>query len=290
MALSRNALYALYDRLKIPGVVDAHCHFMPEQVFAKVWKWFDDEAPVPWPITYRGDEDARRKWLTELRVVRYTALNYAHKPEMAQWLNRWSRELLDRDPKVIGSATMFPEPTAQEYIRDALGDPRIKLIKLHLLVGRFHPDDPLLHPCYEQMQDAGRTLVIHCGSAPLAGEHTTPDALRKVMDHFPDLKIVVAHMGGYEYEEYLTLAEERETVYLDTAMVFVDFGATGGFPDKLYPRLRRLHDKVLFGSDFPSIPYAFEHAIEGLTRLNMGDGWMKAVLHDNAMRLFGGVL
>ena len=102
-AFGRAELHALYDRLGIPGVVDAHCHFMPQPLQDKVWEWFDEQAPVPWPITYRGDEQQRRRWLEELGVVRYTSLNYAHKPGMAAQLNAFTLGLLDRDPKVLGS-------------------------------------------------------------------------------------------------------------------------------------------------------------------------------------------
>ena len=278
---------ALCRHLGIPGVVDAHCHFMPEEVLRKVWRWFDEGAPYPWPIHYRADEDARRAALAELRVARYTSLNYAHKPGMAAWLNDWTLELVGRDPKVIGTGTFFPEPEAPAYLDRLLADGRIRGFKLHLQVGGFHPDDPRLHPCYARIEEAGLPVVIHCGSAPVAGPHTVTKEMDAMLARFPRLPVIVAHMGAYEYEHYLHLAEDRPTVFLDTTMIFVPFLPGPPFPEALLPRLEALGDKVLFGSDFPNIPYPYPAAVRGLADLGFGDRWLRGVLHDNARRVFG---
>jgi len=284
----RAALHALYKKLNIPGVVDAHCHFMPQDLQDKVWRWFDEKAPLPWPITYRGDEGLRRRWLEELGVMRYTTLNYAHKPGLAEALNRYTLEFLDRDPKAIGTGTFYPEAEAEAQVEGMLRDPRIKGFKLHLQVGGFHPDDPLLHPCYARIEEAGRVLILHGGSAPLAGPHTHPEAVESMLARFPRLKVVLAHMGAYESEHYMELAGRRQNLYFDTAMVFVDFGAVQEMSEAAIAKLTRLQDRILFGSDYPSIPYPYEHGIEALHRLGLGDGWLKAVLYENALRLFGG--
>ncbi len=278
---------ALCHRLGIPGVVDAHCHFMPEAVLRKVWRWFDEGAPYPWPIQYREDESTRRAALEALGVTRYTSLNYAHKPGMAAWLNDWTLGLLDRDPRVIGTGTFFPEPEAPRYLDRLLADGRIRGFKLHLQVGGFHPDDPRLHPGYARLQEAGLPVVIHCGTAPVAGPHTAAGEMDALLAHFPDLKVIVAHMGAYEYGHYLRLAEQRPSVFLDTTMIFVPFLPGPPFPEALLPRLEALGDKVLFGSDFPNIPYPYGAAVQGLVDLGFGDGWLRGVLHDNALRVFG---
>jgi predicted TIM-barrel fold metal-dependent hydrolase len=61
------------------------------------------------------------------------------------------------------------------------------------------------------------------------------------------------------------------------------------FPDRALPRLQALGlaGKVLLGSDFPNIPYAYAEQIVGLVRLDLGEPWLRAVCWDNAARLFG---
>ena len=53
------------------------------------------------------------------------------------------------------------------------------------------------------------------------------------------------------------------------------------------PRLAALQERVLLGSDFPTIPYAYAHQLESLERLGLGEEWLRAVCWHNAVRIFG---
>ena len=115
--------------------------------------------------------------------------------------------------------------------------------------------------------------------------------MAELLDRHPGLRLVVAHAGAPEYAEFLALAERHERVALDTTMVFTDFfdGMGAAYPPALLPRLRELGlaGKVLLGSDFPNIPYPYEHQLEALQRLDLGDDWLRAVPWDNGARLLG---
>jgi uncharacterized protein len=73
-------------------------------------------------------------------------------------------------------------------------------------------------------------------------------------------------------------------------MVFTSFfDALGAaFPRDLLPRLRDLQPKVLLGSDFPNIPYPYAEQLAGLSRLDLGDDWLRDVCWYNGERLVGG--
>jgi predicted TIM-barrel fold metal-dependent hydrolase len=58
-------------------------------------------------------------------------------------------------------------------------------------------------------------------------------------------------------------------------------------PDGQRKRIAEFEDRILFGSDFPNIPYSYTGALEALTRLDLGDDWLRAVCHGNAARIFG---
>jgi len=92
-------------------------------------------------------------------------------------------------------------------------------------------------------------------------------------------------MGAPESEAFLELAESHDRVHLDTTMIFTDF--FGQYPPNLVPRLRDLQDRILLGTDFPTIPYPYAHQLEGLARLDLGDDWLRAVCWHNGVRLFG---
>jgi uncharacterized protein len=99
---------------------------------------------------------------------------------------------------------------------------------------------------------------------------------------------VIAHLGMPEYRDFLELAERYERVHLDTTMFATDFTERlMPFDPADLPRLAALRDKVLLGSDFPSIPYAYAHQLAALHRLDLGEEWLRAVLWGNGARLFG---
>ena len=86
-------LRQVWDALGIPGVVDVHTHFMPDNVLAKVWAYFDDAGRAfgrSWPVLYREPEDSRVARLRAYAVERFTSLLYPHKPGMVRWLNGWA--------------------------------------------------------------------------------------------------------------------------------------------------------------------------------------------------------
>jgi uncharacterized protein len=131
-------------------------------------------------------------------------------------------------------------------------------------------------------------VVIHCGSGPLRGEHTGPAPMAGLLERFPRLQLVIAHLGMPEYAAFLELAETHERVHLDTTMFATDFTERlMPFDRALLPRLAALRDKVVLGSDFPAIPYPYAHQLAALHRLELGEDWLRAVLWENGARLFG---
>ncbi len=280
---------AFCDHLGIPGLVDIHTHFMPDRVQQAVWRWFDSvrnpDGTTAWPINYREDEATRVHRLRTMRVRAFTALNYAHKPDMAASLNSWSRSFADAHPDCVCTATFFPEPGVDRYVPQAI-EAGARVFKVHLQVGAYDPRDPLLKPVWAHLADTGIPVVTHVGSGPVPGPFTGPSPFAQVLAAHPELTAVIAHMGGPEFAEFLELALRYPNVHLDTTMVFTDFmNAFQTYPAELLPRLAQNPQRVVFGSDFPNIPHDYAHQIEALVRLGLGDDWLRAVCHDNGARL-----
>jgi predicted TIM-barrel fold metal-dependent hydrolase len=281
---------ALWQALGLPGLVDLHVHFMPENVLDKVWAYFDAAGPLtgrPWPIEYRTDEADRLARLRAMGVRAFPSLLYPHRPGMAAWLNAWAAEFAATQPDVLQTATFHPEPEAAAYVEDAL-DRGARVFKAHLQVGAYDPRDPLLDPVWGLLADAGAPVVVHCGGGPVPGPFTGPGPFGEVLVRHPRLTAVVAHLGMPEYAAFLDLAERHDRVHLDTTMAFTDFTEQQmPFPPDLRPRLVELGDRVVLGTDFPNTPYPYGHQLDALVRLDLGDAWLRGVLHDNAARLLG---
>jgi len=276
--------------LGLPGLADVHVHFLPEAMQRKVWDYFDaaaDHYGRPWPITYRAGVPERLVTLRTLGLRAVPALSYAHRPGMARWLNEWSAAFASRVPEVVHCATFYPEPGVGAYVREALAS-GARLFKLHVQVGGFSPDDDRLTPAWAALEEARVPVVVHAGSAPIRGRHTGPDAVAAVLARHPALVLVVAHLGMPEYDAFADLAETFAHVHLDTTMCGTDFTeAFAPMPAAYRDRLADLGDRVVLGSDFPSIPYPYAHQLEALARLDLGDEWMRKVLWRNGARLLG---
>ena len=159
---------------------------------------------------------------------------------------------------------------------------------MHVQVGHYDPRHPLLDAVWARLEETGTPVVIHCGSGPLRGEHTGPEPVTGLLERHPRLQLVIAHLGMPEYREFIEIAERYERVHLDTTMFATDFTERlMPFDRADLPRLAGLRDKVLLGSDFPSIPHHYAHQLQALHRLDLGEEWLRAVLWENGARLFG---
>ncbi len=282
----------VWRQLGLPGLADVHVHVMPPSVERKVWAFFeqaDRHYGVEWPVTYARPLEERRQELRSLGVRAYPGLVYPHKPAMAEWLAGWALDYAAQAPEVVPSATFYPEPGAAGYVTAAI-ERGARLFKAHIQVGGYDPRDPLLDEVWGLLAEAGIPVVTHCGDGPIPGEHTGVGPIEDVLARHPRLRIVVAHAGMPRYADFLALADRFESVLLDTTMAFTDFAEDlMPFPREHLPAFRALgmSGRVLLGSDFPSIPYAYEHQIDALARLDFGDDWLREVLWNAPARVMG---
>jgi uncharacterized protein len=270
-----------------PGVIDAHVHVFPAPLFAAIRRWFDEHA---WDIRYRIAPDEVDGYLTARGVERYLALHYAHKPGIAEGLNGFVLDYAARHPRCIPCATVFPgEPDARGILGRAL-TAGARAIKIHAHVQCVAPDDTRLDDVYATAIAHDALLVFHCGDEPDSAaykcdvkELCTVDRLARALARFPDLKIVVPHLGSGDLEGMERLLDRHAGLYLDTAMTLA-----GYFPDDRGAALvRRRPERVLFGTDFPNIPYAWERDLRGVLELGLTDPLRAGVLGGNARRLLG---
>ena len=277
--------------LGLPGLFDAHTHFLPPRVMAKVRREFDSAGPLigsEWPLEYRGTDDELVATLRGFGVRRFSALPYAHRPGMAEFLNDWAFGFADRTPECLRSATFYPEPDAAAYVSRRI-DAGAEIFKVHVQVGGFDIRDELLDEVWGVLEDAGTPVVLHAGSGPVGTPYTGPGPVADLLRAHPGLALVIAHLGAPEYAEFLDLTATYERVHADTTMVFTPFFDRLGaaFPPDLVPRLRDLQPKILLGSDFPHIPYPYAEQLTALAGLDLGDDWLRDVCWHNGVRLFG---
>jgi len=265
-------------------VIDIHTHLHPPKLFAAIRRWFAERST--WDLADQPTEPAAvAAVMRAAGIERFVFCSYAHKPGIARELNRWlaqtSRELGGYG---VPLATVHPDdPEYVDDLRVALDAGCIGL-KLHEDVQRLAADDLRFDPIYEEMAARGAFLLVHVGPIPW---HFAPGPglarIVRVARKHPALAIVVAHFGLPDSRGYFEAMASAPLLHVDTTMAFApEFARQGGIDARLiaaYP------DRVLYGSDFPNVPYPYATELHEIEALGLPQNVVRALVRDNAARL-----
>jgi len=169
-------------------------------------------------------------------------------------------------------------------------------VKLMPMYAGYQPDDERLDPLWRYASDHGLPVLLHTGTtfisqAPI--DCTLPRHLDRVAIRFPQVKIIMAHLGHPYEGECIAVARKHPNV-------FADISALHYRPFQLYHSLMLVQeygvwDKLLFGTDYPFT--TVNATIEGLWSLNrMTDGTglprlkedqIERLIHRDALSLLG---
>ena len=170
--------------------------------------------------------------------------------------------------KFVGFAYVDPRRAdCMEMLRHGIEDLRLKGAKFGPIYNGVHLSDPRLDPVYEYLQKNNLPLTMHMGTtfarnAPVElgrAIHVEPVAMR-----FPDLTMIMAHMGHPWYEECIVVARKQPNV-------FCEVSALSYRPWQYYNILMcvqeyRIADKIFFGTDFPFA--RVDESVAGLVGIN----------------------
>lgn len=272
----------------IPFVVDAHVHLFPDMLFEAIWAWFDQFG---WPIRYRLDSPKVIEFMLSRGVSHIVGLHYAHKPGIARQLNGYMAKLCSRYPQVTGTATVFPgEEDAAGILKEAfqLG---LNAVKLHAHVQGFRLDSSGMREIYEVCSAFDKPLVMHVGREPKNPYFDYPvdpylickaEKVEQVIKDYPGLRVCVPHLGADEFDAYRRMIEQYDNLWLDTTMVLADY-----LPNSVPPPLSQMRvDRIMYGTDFPHIPYAWDREIKKLNQLGLTPESLDLILAENALGFF----
>ena len=268
--------------------IDAHVHLHPARLARAIERWFAEHG---WVAAHAFDPTAVADTLRARGVHRFCFFSYAHKPGMARELNRWLGGQAARLPEAIALGTLHPDdPDLDDVAREATGDLGLRGFKFHHSVQRFHVDDERLFGVYERAEAAGHVFVLHVGTMPYRDRFTGVERFAGVMARFPRLHVCVAHMGAFQSPEFLALLPRYPHLYVDTTMAMSPHATpfTGADPGAVSDAdLVRHQDRVLFGSDFPLIPYDYDEERRWAWDRGLDESVRRRIFHDNALEFFG---
>ncbi|MBD3198066.1 MAG: amidohydrolase family protein, partial [Candidatus Lokiarchaeota archaeon] len=273
--------------------VDCHTHFFPPKIFKAIWDFFemkDEDGIVQgWYIHYKLSPKELVQLLTNQNVEYFTTLNYAHKKGVANYINQWTKEFCGKHPHALPFGCIWAEDeNLYDYVYKYIVENDFLGIKIQPLVQKFYLNNQKLDKIYRLLIDQGKWLSVHIGTAPYRNKYVGYKIFIDFIQKYPNMKVIVAHMGAFEYKKFFSLLDKYEHVYLDTAMIFI--------PNNIFPerksrqpnrdQLISFQDRILFGSDFPNIPYEYNQSTKGLLKMNFQKDFYKKIFYENAKKLF----
>jgi len=181
-------------------------------------------------------------------------------------------------------------------------------VKLHPGMFSFFPDDEQYWPLYQKCQELGLPIVADSGLWPTSPvlasfpmpvieqdqkppiDYGEPKNFVKIPEAFPDLTLVLAHLGSAWWDERVELAQKYPNVFFDTSQGFSAVDMLPVTPRRSLAEedavrvMRRIGmERIMFGTDFPAV--SAQPQLEQVLRLPLTEEEKQLVLSDNAERI-----
>jgi predicted TIM-barrel fold metal-dependent hydrolase len=256
-------------------IVDVHTHVWPDALAPHAVSAVGSQGHIA--PHYDGTVAGLKSSMDRAGIDVSIVLPVATKASQVRTINDWAAGLAD--DRIVPFGAMHPdfEDPAGELARlRSLG---IKGFKMHPEYQTFEPCEARMTPIYEAAIEQGLTLFFHAGGdVAFSSVRGTPEAFVELLDTWPRLHAVLAHMGGFRQWHAVTGRLAACDVLFDTAYTL------GHLPDDEFVALAREHgvQRVMFGSDGPWTDSADQ--IARLRRLPLEPDELAAILGGNAER------
>ena len=241
-----------------PIIFDAHVHLGPPEVMGPLSA---ERRKLPLAtfshLTFEALEGWYRQVFSGKRIAGLIAFPFPLQEVDIDGANRYILELMKREPRVKGFALAHPtdagrtiailEKARQEGVRFAGIKPYFDLLGKSVFacaMSEFIPEALL------RLMDRERLILMLHTSRTGMGEKENQDYLRDVLERFPGLRIILAHMGRYlAVEEFFRFCDSG---LLDYPTLYLEMSSASR--QEVYARLlghAEILDRLLFGSDLP---------------------------------------
>ena len=278
-------------------ITDVHVHVQPwdmlkPSVRERMAAGRDDYAELE---RMMNDPDEVLRRMDEAGIARIGVINYVSPSLMGftEEVNPYVADLAKAAPERLipfGGVDVANDPRPGEQV-DRLADLGVRAIKLHpphqeVAANAYRHGVPGLAEMYDRAQELGLPVMVHTGTSIFPGArnvHADPLVLDDVGVDFPELEVILAHLGRPLWPETSFFLLRRHPRF---------WGDVSGIPPKgllkYFPRLAEVADKILWGTDWPGpmVPGMRENLDDFLT-LDLDEDIQRKILQDNADRLFG---
>lgn len=262
-------------------IIDFHTHAFSDKIVEKAMSSLTGTSGIK-PYT-DGSLSGLLIHMDKCGVDKSVILPIATKPSQQKIINAWAAEIMSERICPFGSV----HPDADDACIELENIKKLGLygVKLHPDYQNFMADDEKVYPIYEKCVQLSLPIVFHAGYDPLSPDkiHGKPKAFAKVHRDFPQLKMILAHLGGmYRWEQVERyIAGTDGEVYLDVSFTAGEIGR------KILERIISKHgtDRILMASDCPwDSP---ENEIKMINSLDIPESDKQKIFYKNAAGLLG---
>jgi predicted TIM-barrel fold metal-dependent hydrolase len=259
-------------------LVDFHTHAFPDALAPAAIAALKAQGNIPayYDGTVGGLIESMDRAGTDVSVVQPVAT----KPGQVRSINDWAASLSDE--RIVPFGAMHPDledPRAEVARMAGMG---LRGFKMHPEYQDFELHESRMERVYEAAAEHGMIVLFHAGGdVAFDTSKGTPSAFASVLDDWPGLRAVLAHLGGFREWPGVTEHLAGRDVLLDTAYTL------GHLRDEDFVAIVRAHGahRVMFGSDGPWTDSAGE--LEHMRRLGFTQDELDAILGGNAAHLLG---
>ncbi len=255
-------------------LIDFHTHVYPDKIAEKATDATCRFYGIHTDLT--GRVDTLLKKGKEAGITRFVLLPVAERPDQVRHINEFVAGEVKKQSVCYGFGTVHAGMEGLVEEAAFISDIGLRGIKLHPDVQGFAIDDKRLFPLYDYLQD-GMPVLFHCGDPRHDFSH--PRRLRRVLELFPRLRVIAAHLGGW------SLFEEAYACLRD-ADCFLDLSSCFRY---LSPEEMRRYisgygaERILFGTDFPL--WEPKEEVAAFYRLNLPSAALEQIAYQNALRI-----
>jgi predicted TIM-barrel fold metal-dependent hydrolase len=188
------------------------------------------------------------------------------------------------------------ELTYIEELTQVLQEDRVVGLKFYLGYEEYSANDERLLQVYEYCEKNGVPIMFHTGvlEAGSTGllEYSHPLQVDRIATRFPNLTIVMAHMGNPWLIDCAAVLAKNPNVYADMSAFFAENRSITAHDVEVFKqRMEQVrvflysYEKFLFGTDYPL--YSQKEYLAAVQALDMEQTERELVMHANASRLFG---
>lgn len=199
--------------------------------------------------------------------------------------------------RLIGFMSIHPfDVNCMDEFERCRTDLGLRGVKLGANYQNFDPFDVRALAIYERAQRYGLPLMLHQGTSPVRAapiRHAHPLLIDELAIRYPELTVIMAHVGHPWQVETCVVIRKHPNVYADLS---ANFYRPFSFWEQMVKACEwGVTDKILFGTDFPvtTVQETIDHLyrvndiVEGTNLPRVPEAVIDGIVHRDSLGLLG---